>query len=96
MITGRITGTVVATVKDPSMEGVPLLTVKLMEKGRETVGERRGNRRKKLRAGGKEKAAYAQRDSAYSRRGAMLYNFFLLLCAREHGNFVVEQLHGAQ
>ena len=35
MITGRITGTVVATVKDPSMEGVPLLTVKLMEKGRE-------------------------------------------------------------
>ena len=36
MITGRINGTVVATVKDPSMEGVPLLTVKLIVNGRET------------------------------------------------------------
>ncbi len=35
MITGRITGTVVATVKDPTMEGVPLLTVKLIHNGEE-------------------------------------------------------------
>lgn len=35
MITGRITGTVVATVKDPSIEGVPLLTVKLIVNGKE-------------------------------------------------------------
>ena len=36
MITGRITGTVVATVKDAAMEGVPLLTVKLIVNGKET------------------------------------------------------------
>lgn len=36
MITGRITGTVVATVKDPAIEGVPLLTVKLIVNGKET------------------------------------------------------------
>lgn len=35
MITGRITGSVVATIKDPTMEGVPLLTVKLIENGKE-------------------------------------------------------------
>lgn len=35
MITGIITGSVVATVKDPSMEGVPLLTVRLLKNGRE-------------------------------------------------------------
>ncbi len=35
MITGRITGNVVATVKDATMEGVPLLTVRLLENGRE-------------------------------------------------------------
>lgn len=35
MITGRITGSVVATIKDPTMEGVPLLTVKLIENGEE-------------------------------------------------------------
>jgi len=36
MFTGRINGTVVATIKDPSLEGIPLLTVKLIEKGVET------------------------------------------------------------
>ena len=35
MITGRVTGNVVATIKDPSMEGVPFLTVKLIENGKE-------------------------------------------------------------
>ena len=33
MFTGKITGAVVATVKDPAMEGVPLLTVRLLENG---------------------------------------------------------------
>jgi len=39
MLTGKITGTTVATVKDPSMEGVPFLIVRLIENGveKETV-----------------------------------------------------------
>ena len=35
MITGRITGSVVASIKDRTMEGVPLLTVKLIENSKE-------------------------------------------------------------
>jgi microcompartment protein CcmK/EutM len=33
--TGIVTGTVVATIKDRYMEGIPLLTVKLIENGKE-------------------------------------------------------------
>ena len=35
MYTGIVTGTVVATVKDENLEGIPLLTVKLIENGKE-------------------------------------------------------------
>ena len=35
MYTGRITGTVVATVKEKNVQGIPLLTVKLIENGKE-------------------------------------------------------------
>ena len=35
MYTGIVTGTVVATVKDETLEGIPLLTVKLIENGKE-------------------------------------------------------------
>jgi ethanolamine utilization protein EutN len=33
--TGRVTGTVVATVKEENLEGIPFLTVKLIENGKE-------------------------------------------------------------
>jgi ethanolamine utilization protein EutN len=33
--TGRVTGTVVATVKEKNLQGIPLLTVKLIENGKE-------------------------------------------------------------
>jgi ethanolamine utilization protein EutN len=33
--TGRVTGTVVATVKEENLQGIPLLTVKLIENGKE-------------------------------------------------------------
>jgi microcompartment protein CcmK/EutM len=33
--TGTVTGTVVATVKDENLQGIPLLTVKLIENGKE-------------------------------------------------------------
>ena len=35
MYTGIVTGTVVATVKEENLSGIPLLTVKLMENGKE-------------------------------------------------------------
>jgi ethanolamine utilization protein EutN len=35
MYTGRVTGTVVATVKEENLAGIPLLTVKLIENGKE-------------------------------------------------------------
>jgi ethanolamine utilization protein EutN len=35
MFTGRVTGTVVATVKEENLRGIPLLTVKLIENGGE-------------------------------------------------------------
>jgi ethanolamine utilization protein EutN len=35
MYTGRVTGTVVATVKEENLQGIPLLTVKLIENGKE-------------------------------------------------------------
>jgi ethanolamine utilization protein EutN len=34
--TGRVTGTVVATVKEQNVQGIPFLTVKLIENGKET------------------------------------------------------------
>jgi ethanolamine utilization protein EutN len=34
--TGRVTGTVVATVKEKNLHGIPFLTVKLIENGKET------------------------------------------------------------
>jgi ethanolamine utilization protein EutN len=37
LYTGKITGTVVATVKEENLQGIPLLTVKLIENGKETV-----------------------------------------------------------
>jgi ethanolamine utilization protein EutN len=33
--TGRVTGTVVATVKEENLQGIPLLTVKLIENGKD-------------------------------------------------------------
>jgi len=33
--TGRVTGTVVATVKEENLQGIPFLTVKLIENGKE-------------------------------------------------------------
>jgi ethanolamine utilization protein EutN len=33
--TGRVTGTVVATVKELNLQGIPFLTVKLIENGKE-------------------------------------------------------------
>jgi ethanolamine utilization protein EutN len=33
--TGTVTGTVVATVKEENLQGIPLLTVKLIENGKE-------------------------------------------------------------
>jgi ethanolamine utilization protein EutN len=33
--TGRVTGTVVATIKEENLQGIPLLTVKLIENGQE-------------------------------------------------------------
>jgi ethanolamine utilization protein EutN len=33
--TGRVTGTVVATIKEENVYGIPLLTVKLIENGKE-------------------------------------------------------------
>jgi ethanolamine utilization protein EutN len=33
--TGRVTGTVVATVKEKNLHGIPFLTVKLIENGKE-------------------------------------------------------------
>lgn len=35
MYTGTVTGTVVATVKEENLKGIPLLTVKLIENGKE-------------------------------------------------------------
>jgi len=35
VFTGTVTGTVVATVKEENLSGIPLLTVKLMENGKE-------------------------------------------------------------
>ena len=35
MYTGKVTGTVVATVKEENLQGIPLLTVKLVENGKE-------------------------------------------------------------
>ena len=35
MYTGIVTGTVVATVKEENLEGIPFLTVKLIENGKE-------------------------------------------------------------
>ena len=35
MYTGKVTGTVVATVKEENLLGIPLLTVKLIENGKE-------------------------------------------------------------
>ena len=35
MYTGTVTGTVVATIKDENLQGIPLLTVKLIENGKE-------------------------------------------------------------
>ena len=35
MYTGIVTGTVVATVKEKNIQGIPFLTVKLMENGKE-------------------------------------------------------------
>ncbi|MCL1812198.1 MAG: ethanolamine utilization protein EutN [Treponema sp.] len=35
MYTGIVTGTVVATVKEEYLQGIPLLTVKLIENGKE-------------------------------------------------------------
>ena len=35
MYTGIVTGTVIATVKEKNLEGIPLLTVKLIENGKE-------------------------------------------------------------
>ena len=35
MYTGIVTGTVVATVKEPNIQGIPFLTVKLIENGKE-------------------------------------------------------------
>ncbi|MDR1929476.1 MAG: ethanolamine utilization protein EutN [Treponema sp.] len=35
MYTGRVTGTVVATVKEENVRGIPFLTVKLIENGKE-------------------------------------------------------------
>ena len=37
MYTGKVTGTVVATVKEKNLEGIPLLTVKLIENGKEAA-----------------------------------------------------------
>ena len=34
MYTGEIAGTVVSTVKDPGLEGIPLLLVRLIENGK--------------------------------------------------------------
>lgn len=36
MITAKVTGTVVSTIKDPGFEGVPLLVVRKIENGKET------------------------------------------------------------
>ena len=36
MYAGVVTGSVVATVKDPGLEGVPLLVVRKIENGKET------------------------------------------------------------
>lgn len=36
MITAKVTGTVVSTIKDPGLEGVPLLVVRKIENGKET------------------------------------------------------------
>ena len=33
MYTGKVVGTVVATVKDPQLEGIPLLIVRVIENG---------------------------------------------------------------
>jgi ethanolamine utilization protein EutN len=33
--TGRVTGTVVATVKEENLQGIPFLTVKLIENGKD-------------------------------------------------------------
>jgi ethanolamine utilization protein EutN len=35
VFTGIVTGTVVATVKEENLQGIPLLTVKLIENGKE-------------------------------------------------------------
>ena len=35
MFTGTVTGTVVASVKEENLHGIPLLTVKLIENGKE-------------------------------------------------------------
>jgi ethanolamine utilization protein EutN len=35
MYTGTVTGTVVATIKEENLQGIPLLTVKLIENGKE-------------------------------------------------------------
>ncbi len=36
MYIGEVVGTVVATVKEPNLENIPLLVVQLIEKGRKT------------------------------------------------------------
>ena len=36
MYTGKVAGTVTATVKDENLEGIPLLIVRTIENGRET------------------------------------------------------------